>query len=72
VVAELIERLNGLGLKVALDTSGEALRAGLEARPWLIKPNTEELADALDCDVVSHAPKPRQRRACMPKASSMW
>jgi 1-phosphofructokinase len=49
----LIERLKNLGLNVALDTSGEALRAGLAAGPWLIKPNTEELADALDCDVVS-------------------
>lgn len=52
---ELIERLNQLGLKVALDTSGEALRAALQARPWLIKPNTEELADALGCEVVSRA-----------------
>ncbi|MEJ6820373.1 1-phosphofructokinase [Pseudomonas sp. LF-5] len=51
---ELIERLNQLGLKVALDTSGEALRAALQASPWLIKPNTEELADALGCEVVSH------------------
>ncbi|WP_395604143.1 1-phosphofructokinase [Pseudomonas sp. B21128] len=52
---ELIERLNQLGLRVALDTSGEALRAALQARPWLIKPNTEELADALGCEVVSRA-----------------
>ena len=51
---ELIERLNQIGLKVALDTSGEALRTALKAGPWLIKPNTEELADALDCEVVSH------------------
>ncbi|WP_159812905.1 1-phosphofructokinase [Pseudomonas sp. 18058] len=51
---ELIERLNQLGLKVALDSSGEALRAALKASPWLIKPNTEELADALGCGVVSH------------------
>ncbi|MFJ5284707.1 1-phosphofructokinase [Pseudomonas sp. NPDC088429] len=51
---ELIERLNQLGLKVALDSSGEALRAALQASPWLIKPNTEELADALGCEVVSH------------------
>jgi 1-phosphofructokinase len=51
---ELIERLNQLGLKVALDSSGEALRAALKASPWLIKPNTEELADALGCEVVSH------------------
>jgi 1-phosphofructokinase len=43
----LLQQLKNLGLKVALDTSGEALRAGLNAGPWLVKPNTEELADAL-------------------------
>ncbi|MGQ7861109.1 1-phosphofructokinase [Pseudomonas sp. 32A] len=43
----LLQQLKNLGLKVALDTSGEALRAGLKAGPWLVKPNTEELADAL-------------------------
>jgi len=51
----LLLRLNALGLKVALDTSGEALRAGLEASPWMIKPNTEELADALDAPIISIA-----------------
>jgi len=51
----LLLRLNAMGLKVALDTSGEALRAGLEASPWLIKPNTEELADALDAPIISLA-----------------
>jgi 1-phosphofructokinase len=51
----LLLRLNAQGLKVALDTSGEALRAGLEAAPWLIKPNTEELADALDAPIISIA-----------------
>ncbi|MGN8276363.1 1-phosphofructokinase [Pseudomonas sp. SMN5] len=49
----LITRLKALGLNVALDTSGEALRVALAAGPWLIKPNTEELADALGCEVVS-------------------
>ncbi|MBC3345525.1 1-phosphofructokinase [Pseudomonas sp. SWRI196] len=49
----LIIRLKTLGLNVALDTSGEALRVALTAGPWLIKPNTEELADALGCEVVS-------------------
>ena len=43
----LLETLKNLGLKVVLDTSGEALRAGLQAGPWLVKPNTEELAEAL-------------------------
>ena len=51
----LLEQLKNLGLKVALDTSGEALRAGLKASPWLIKPNTEELAEALDCPTDSVA-----------------
>ncbi|MGC6368674.1 1-phosphofructokinase [Pseudomonas sp. K2I15] len=51
----LLQQLKHLGLKVALDTSGEALRAGLNAGPWLIKPNTEELADALDCPTDSVA-----------------
>lgn len=49
----LLVQLKDLGLKVALDTSGEALRAGLKASPWLIKPNTEELAEALDCPTDS-------------------
>lgn len=43
----MLEALKDLGLKVALDTSGEALRAGLKAGPWMVKPNTEELVDAL-------------------------
>jgi 1-phosphofructokinase len=51
----LLLNLNAQGLKVALDTSGEALRAGLQAAPWLIKPNTEELADALDAPIISIA-----------------
>ncbi|MEX5560865.1 1-phosphofructokinase [Pseudomonas rhodesiae] len=50
---DVLVQLKGLGLKVALDTSGEALRAGLRAGPWLVKPNTEELADALDCPTDS-------------------
>lgn len=51
----LLETLKNLGLKVALDTSGEALIAGLKAGPWLVKPNTEELAEALghSADAVS-------------------
>lgn len=43
----LLLHLKKLGLKVALDTSGEALRAGLAAGLWLVKPNAEELAEAL-------------------------
>lgn len=49
----LIVRLKELGLRVALDTSGEALRAALDAGPWLIKPNTDELADVLGIEATS-------------------
>ena len=55
----LLETLKDLGLKVALDTSGQALRAGLKAAPWLIKPNTEELAEALDCPTQTVAQQAR-------------
>lgn len=43
---ELLLRLGRRGLRVAFDSSGEALRAGLEATPWLVKPNEVELAEA--------------------------
>ncbi|MHA6197253.1 1-phosphofructokinase [Pseudomonas wadenswilerensis] len=44
---QLLLRLKGMGLKVAFDSSGAALDAGLRATPWLIKPNTEELGEAV-------------------------
>ena len=52
---QLLLRLKALGLKVILDTSGQALKQGLNAGPWLIKPNTEELSDALGADISSLA-----------------
>ncbi|MBC2656586.1 1-phosphofructokinase [Pseudomonas sp. MSSRFD41] len=51
----LLLRLKAMGLKLALDTSGAALRAGLAAGPWLVKPNGEELADALGRPVATPA-----------------
>lgn len=56
---QLLERLKALGLKVALDSSGEALRAGLQSLPWLVKPNTEELGEVLGLAVDN----PQQQRA---------
>jgi 1-phosphofructokinase len=38
-----IAQLQQLGKKVLFDSSGDALAFGLKARPWLIKPNHEEL-----------------------------
>lgn len=41
--AELITELQAAGSKVILDTSGQPLEQGLEAEPYLIKPNRVEL-----------------------------
>lgn len=41
--ATLIKLSNAYGVKTVLDTSGEALKAGLEAVPYLVKPNRTEL-----------------------------
>lgn len=52
---ELVLRLKALGCKVILDTSGEALKEGLRAGPWLVKPNAKELSEALGHPVSSVA-----------------
>ena len=43
--AELTHIAHLYGCRVLLDTSGEALRRGLEARPDFVKPNCEEASD---------------------------
>ena len=52
---QLLEQLQAQGLKVALDSSGDALRAGLQSAPWLVKPNTEELGEVLGLAVQTAA-----------------
>ena len=41
--AEIIESLAGSSCRLVLDAEGEALRHGIEAKPYLIKPNRLEL-----------------------------
>lgn len=43
IYRQLIEECHQAGCKVILDTSGEALREGLPAKPDLLKPNLKEL-----------------------------
>lgn len=40
-----LAELTAQGKKVVLDSSGAALKAGLQAAPWLVKPNERELSD---------------------------
>jgi 1-phosphofructokinase family hexose kinase len=48
--ADLIELLQAAGARALLDTSGEPLRLGCAARPFLVKPNAAEAAE-----VTGHA-----------------
>lgn len=43
--ANWLEKLHKMGKKVLFDSSKSALDAGLDAYPWLVKPNDEELAE---------------------------
>ena len=49
--ARMIRLINEGGAKAILDTSGDALRLGCLAEPFLIKPNLEELDQILDIEV---------------------
>lgn len=62
--AAWIEKLYQLGKKVLFDSSKAALSAGMDAHPWLIKPNDEELSDF----VGQHLETPEQ---CQQAAQSL-
>ncbi|HMV06407.1 MAG TPA: 1-phosphofructokinase [Accumulibacter sp.] len=58
--ADLIARLATTGQRVLLDTSGQALRCGVAAHPWAIKPNQAELEELVgrrlpDCAALGAA-----------------
>ena len=60
--AELIARAKRQGIRTVLDTSGAALKIGLDAQPYLAKPNRAELegigyAFAGDADLCTAAQK---------------
>lgn len=43
IYARMMKRLEHKGILVVLDTAGEALRKGLSLKPFLIKPNQQEI-----------------------------
>lgn len=59
--ASWIEKLHQLGKKVIFDSSRAALAAGLDAHPWLIKPNDEELSEFVGREL--NTPKACQQAA---------
>ncbi|GAC1651701.1 MAG: 1-phosphofructokinase [Ktedonobacteraceae bacterium] len=55
IYATLIAQLKQRGKTIILDTSGEALRMGVEASPTIIKPNVEELQQLTGQSLTSEA-----------------
>jgi len=51
VYAELISACNELGCQTILDTSGEALKEGVNAAPSMIKPNREEAGELVHFEI---------------------
>jgi len=49
--AEITRIAHFYGCRVLLDTSGEALRRGLEAAPNFVKPNLQEASDFAGCQI---------------------
>jgi 1-phosphofructokinase len=54
IFAELMAIAKGYGSKSILDTAGLALELGLGERPYLIKPNRDEIEDLLKATFASH------------------
>ncbi|GAA1318599.1 1-phosphofructokinase family hexose kinase [Streptomyces sanglieri] len=60
--AELVRSARTAGVPVLLDTSGEPLRRGIAARPDLIKPNADELAQLTGSREPMRATRDARRR----------
>lgn len=60
---ELIHALAPYPVRFILDADGEALKAGLDAHPWLIKPNDFELAGLLGYELTGRDAESRARSA---------
>jgi 1-phosphofructokinase family hexose kinase len=69
--ALLIQAAHRSGVKTVLDCDGEALRAAVESRPFLIKPNEHELAEWAGRELRSESSVIRAGRA-LSAATRAW
>ncbi|WP_037932467.1 PfkB family carbohydrate kinase, partial [Streptomyces sp. SPB78] len=60
--ATLVREARAAGVPVVLDTSGEALRRGVAARPDILKPNEDELAQLTGSREPARAARDARRR----------
>ncbi|MER7623503.1 1-phosphofructokinase family hexose kinase [Streptomyces sp. NPDC126503] len=69
--AELVRAARAAGVPVLLDTSGEPLRRGIAARPDLVKPNADELAQLTGAREPHRATLDARRRGAHAVVSSL-
>ncbi|WP_037857017.1 1-phosphofructokinase family hexose kinase [Streptomyces sp. NRRL S-340] len=69
--AGLVRAARSAGVPVLLDTSGEALRRGLAARPDIIKPNADELAELTGSHEPLRATQDARRRGARTVIASL-
>ncbi|KAB1988536.1 1-phosphofructokinase family hexose kinase [Streptomyces triticiradicis] len=69
--AQLIRTARASAVPVLLDTSGEPLRRGVAARPDIVKPNAEELAELTGSHDPSQATRSARRRGAHTVVASL-
>jgi len=69
--AGLVRAARTAGVPVLLDTSGEPLRRGVAARPDLLKPNADELAELTGSHDPSRAAQDARRRGARAVVASL-
>lgn len=69
--AQLVRTARALAVPVLLDTSGEPLRRGIAARPDIVKPNTDELAELTGSHDPSQATRDARRRGAHSVVASL-
>ncbi|MEU8931366.1 1-phosphofructokinase family hexose kinase [Streptomyces sp. NPDC048409] len=69
--AGLIKTARSAGVPVLLDTSGEPLRRGVAARPDLVKPNADELAELTGSHDPARATQDARRRGARAVVASL-
>ena len=69
IYSDIMKRLDGNGVKVVVDSTGDILVNSLKYRPFLVKPNKHELGDIFNVElstteeVISYAKKLREMGA---------
>lgn len=69
--AQLVRTARAAGVPVLLDTSGEPLRRGVAARPDIVKPNADELAELTGSHEPVQATRDARRRGAHAVVASL-